>query len=189
MSLRLFTQECPGLLFSLGRFLDEPALQVLTDDYDRVVAAGGNDEEGIKREEGVSFNRRIARILSLVTKEGGCRNLSDLRVAMYACATRDEIVPDEEVLAAKVRQARAVFEVERPEGVAATVAAAIILDAVRHMHMTSFTIEERAQRIGALNVTPLLSTIPEVLRDKLTHSISMQKRGLVAESDRGEESP
>lgn len=182
MSLRLFTRECPGLLFSLGRFLDEPALQVLTDDYDRVVAAGGNDEEGITREEGVSFNRRVARILSLVVKEGGCRAPSDLRIAMYASTTHECVPPDDECLAAEVRRARAASTVERLEGIAAVVAASIMLDTVRHMHMTSFTTEERARRLGSLNVDAVLSSVPQQLRDKLTHSISMQQRGLGAES-------
>lgn len=69
MSLDRFTKECHGLAGSLSRLYGEAVAAQIAGDYCVAADLGGNLEPALPREEGVSFNPRIARVVSLVVQE------------------------------------------------------------------------------------------------------------------------
>jgi hypothetical protein len=62
-----FKSECPGVFGLLSRLLGEDAASALAVDYELVSQHDGNYEPAVIREEGVSYNPRIGRVLSIVT--------------------------------------------------------------------------------------------------------------------------
>jgi hypothetical protein len=184
MSSKLFRQDSPGIVFALERFLDETSMVQLFGDYEVVVAAGGNDEHGVIREEGVSYNRRIARILTIVLKEAGSSDFETLRLALYACA-KDEVTVSEPALDRDIRAVRASESAAPTTLSVAIVSAALILDRSRHLHMTTMSLSEQLTCVEALGASRALRRevpIPEPLRKKVEYSMSVQKRRLEAES-------
>ena len=182
MSSKLFRQDSPGIVFALERVLDEESIGQLFGDYEVVVAAGGNDEHGVIREEGVSYNRRIARILTIVLKEAGCRDFATLRLALYACA-KDAVSVNEAELDREIRAVRESVNV--PPSTLSIVSAALILDRSRHLHMTTMSLGEQmrcAETLGASCVLLQEVPLPEHLRKKVEYSVNVQKRRLEAES-------
>ena len=184
MSSKLFRQDSPGIVFALERVLDEESIGQLFGDYEVVVAAGGNDEHGVIREEGVSYNRRIARILTIVLKEAGCRDFATLRLALYACA-KDAVSVNEAELDREIRAVRESVNVPPSTLSVAIVSAALLLDRSRHLHMTTMSLGEQmrcAETLGASCVLRQEVPLPEHLRKKVEYSVNVQKRRLEAES-------
>ena len=81
------SEECPGLAVLLGRYFDPSTVEILSEDYFAAVVRGGNQEDGIIREEGVSFNPRLARIITVLLRDGGVRDSWMLRVAVYGAVS------------------------------------------------------------------------------------------------------
>lgn len=177
--MSLFQQECPGIFLVLSRFLSADNLRVISDDYEAVAGRGGNHEPRVHREEGVSFNPRLARILLIVTREAGLREFPLLRAALYSALhhTTDELmpwVPDE--LRALVT---AIRDPLREDEGASNVRAAITLDAIRHLHMTDYSIAEKETFLEEWKSSPLMavsSAARDNLRQKLRSALAMQRR-------------
>ena len=178
-----FTKECPGLAGSLGRLYGEQVTVQFAHDYCAAADQGGNDELGVAREEGVSFNPRIARVVSLVIQD--CVEVTPhmLRVVAYSTLANDGETPPE--LRSELLAVRDVTETS-PQWIKC-IALALMLDRVRHLHMATIDIDEKERILTSFTSSALLGPgagSPENLRLKLIHSIDMQRRRL--HIDRGE---
>lgn len=183
MMLVRFTKECPGLAGSLGRLYGKDVLAQFARDYCEAADRGGNAELGVAREEGVSFNPRIARVVSLVIQEYAHITPDLLRVVAYSTVPLDGEIPVE--LRSDISAVRDVTP-ERPEWIKC-IALALMLDRVRHLHMADIRSDEKERMLTGFASSPILAPetgSPENLRLKLIHSIDMQRRRLHIE--RGE---
>ena len=176
--------ECPGLAVLLGRYFAAPTIEALAEDYYGASARGANQEFGVVREEGVSFNPRLARILTLLLREGGVRDPWVMRVAMYGAAS-SEGSPLEELdaqLAAEVR----LLTLDPCSGSPwhKTIALAYILDRVRHLHMTTMTVSEREEYLRTVEQTSIVSgdSPRDPFLGKVRHAITLQRKRLSIDS-------
>ncbi len=175
-----FTQECPGLAGSLTRLYGRQVADEFAQHYAIVADRGGNHELGVVREEGGSFNPRIARVISLVIQD--CDEVTPLvlRVAAYSALPVDVEVPAEfqsDVIA--VREATPAS----PQW-ASCIALALILDQVRHLHMANVSVSDKERVIATVESSPLLAPglgSPENLRLKVIHGVAMQRRRIKME--------
>ena len=175
MTLVRFTKEAPGLAGSLGRLYGHEVVERVALDYCAVADRGGNDELGVIREEGVSHNPRIARVVSLVIQD--CKEVTPrvLRAAVYGTLPLTQGVPPEllpDLVA--IREATPTS----PEW-AACVALALMLDRVRHLHMADIPVREKEGILFTVEASSLLTPgvgSPENLRLKVIHGVAMQRR-------------
>jgi hypothetical protein len=172
-------ENAPKVFAVLARYLADPHLDQLAAEYFECVELGGNEEPGMVREEGVSFNPRMARVLSLLLTDGGVRDLDTLRVSLYAASPR--AVQDSAHLAPTELRELVVAVWTDPCAMltAALIRGAIELDAVRHLHQTTYSVAEREEILAHTERTVLadpLSMLPEWLRKKLEHAITLQRR-------------
>jgi len=183
MMLVRFTKECPGLAGSLGRLYGNDVVSQFAHDYCEAAARGGNAELGVAREDGVSFNPRIARVVSLVIQDSDDITPHVLRVAAYSAVPLDGEIPAD--LRSDVSAVRDVAS-ESPEWIKC-IALALMLDRARHLHMADIGFDEKEGILGSFASSALLASdggSPASLRLKLIHSIDMQRRRLHV--DRGE---
>ncbi len=175
--------EVPGLTCKLGRVFGSEAIDWLEVHFDRVVQLGGNYEEGLMREEGVSFNPRVARIASLVLEHSDNPIIEVIAAAMWS------LVPEQ--VAELQGNAPEVYDLvvgvfEQSEGSAvnptsATIRAVLLLDRLRHLHMTSFAVAEKAtvlQEAASSSVFSEEFPISQELRAKVEHAIRLQQRNV-----------
>jgi hypothetical protein len=155
--------------------LSEPERAIIASDYAKVVGLGGNVEERLTREPEASFNPRPARVALLVMEEGSENHSLAIRAALWACSPGNPEDPAVQRVVDDVRHGR--FH----ERVAATIAAALLLDRVRHLHMTELEESEKAEYLAHVGSSPCLeksSAAAERLKQKLAHAISLQRRRL-----------
>lgn len=171
-------QRAPKIFKALARFLDQTQLDQLAAEYFECDRLGGNVELGMVREEGVSFNPRLARLLSLLVTDGGVREFSLLRAALYA-ACLSESVELEQLPKELKSLISAVWRPDLSLSEAVLIRGVIELDTIRHLHQTAFSQPERIERIQALKrlLQRLQSgVLPEWLRIKLEHAVLLQTR-------------
>lgn len=182
MTLERFTKECPGLVGSLGRLYGKEVAAELASVYARVADLGGNDELGVAREDGVSFNPRIARVLSLVIQDCDDVGLRVLTVAAYSTLPGEVEIPAD--IRADVLAVREALPSSPPW--ASSVALAIMLDRVRHLHMSELPVSDKERVLSAIESSPLLtpgSGSSENLRLKVIHGVAMQRRRIKMDAE------
>jgi hypothetical protein len=173
-----------GMLSLLQRLLSAAEVAAIVADYSRVAEAGGNEEAEIYREEGVSFNPRLARVLSILIKDLTVRDAIQLRAALYAAqvssmGNRWADIP-KVLLPLVVPDAKGTFDDARGY----TIQAVLALDSVRHLHQSSRAVSEKEQVLKAaesLLIVPSSTGIPDVLANKLQHACAQQRRLLALE--------
>lgn len=179
--------KAPGLTFKLEKRFSAAIIDKLDRHYTAVEQAGGNEELGLTREEGVSYNPRIARVASLLLEERG-KDLTEneIAAAMWSLITKEipELTtanPDVSDLVELVRgdllQASSHAQVSAIIGVRE-------LDTIRHLHMTTRSLDEKRAYLADLKTSALLapsSAISQTLRKKIEHAIAMQERCLEAQ--------
>lgn len=162
----------------LERCIDHAELGRIIDDYLFCCQRGGNLEPGMVREDGVSFNPRLARILWLLVVDGGMRDSAVLRTALYA-ATLDA-VPQAQSISVELLAAIQAARSSTPETASAALIRGVIeLDTVRHIHQTDFSSDDRSRMLA--RAQSVLSHIvraqaPEWVCTKLNHAINLQLR-------------
>ncbi len=170
---------------SLGRLYGEEVVAQIGGDYCAAADRGGNVEPGLSREEGVSFNPRIARIVSLVMQD--CEEVTPhmLRVAVFSTLPdgATEGVPTE--LCKDVSEVRAASPESSPwiQGISL----ALYLDRIRHLHMVAMSDAERIAYVEYVKSSPLLSVrsgAPENLRLKVIHAIDLQSRRIAIDAEK-----
>jgi hypothetical protein len=184
MSMVRLSKECPGFAVLLGRYFDATTAEILAGDYFTAARNGGNLDERVVREEGVSFNPRVARIVTLLLRDGGVTDPWVVRVAMcsavsFAAGALADFDPT--LVAEAERLAR-----DPLEGPAwyQTIVLACMLDRVRHLHMTDMSVSEREECLKGLERSPAVSDRggDERLLDKVRHAIKLQRTRLSVES-------
>jgi|GEM_PF-1543588 len=173
----------PKVFSALGRFLDPVQLEQIATDYQRCAELGGNTEPGLVREEGVSFNPRLARVLSLLVSDGKERDPVTLRAALYAAtlavvcgAKLESFVPTE-----LLRVVEAVEEARPSLPEAALVRGVIELDTLRHVHQVNHSVAERVVMLADKEKflqTGFLALLPAWLQGKLEHALALQLRNV-----------
>jgi hypothetical protein len=175
-------ENAPKVFVALARFLSAEQLDRLAAEYCHCVRLGGNVEPGLVRQEGASFNPRLARVLSLLTADGGIRNFTTLRAAIYAASVGEfpEALLDE----VPVELLELVTNVSKNEFVqpdSVLIRGVIVLDTLRHLHQTDLSVQQRTEQLLALKEQLLGKPgeiCPEWLRKKLEHAITLQMRRL-----------
>jgi len=170
-----FQSECPGVFGLLSRLLGEDPALLLAADYDLVTKHDGNYEPAVIREEGVSYNPRVGRVLSIIIQDGGVQERDAIRSAMYACAPRLEPPEELEPLGSEARNLLST------EPVANTIQLALELDFIRHLHMTTYSVEDREKLLterAQSTLIPRLGKGSPTLFQKVAHAITLQQRRL-----------
>jgi hypothetical protein len=186
MSLTRFAKECHGLAGSLTRLYGEGVVSQISEDYSAAADLGGNLELALPREEGVSFNPRIARVVSLVIQECDSVGLTLLRSAVYSCVDNDRIndIPPEVGCEVKEIKTASLQSPAWAQGVSLV----LMLDRVRHLHMVTSTHDEKGAYLDEVRASMLLrpeSRAPERLRMKVQHAVDLQARRLADDRERG----
>jgi hypothetical protein len=148
-------EQSPKVFIALKRFLEPDQLTSLAANYQECVSLGGNVEAGMTREEGVSFNPRLARILSIMIQDGGVKDFELLRSALYAACDNSAVSGS------------------------TLVRGVIALDSIRHLHQTDFSEPKRQEILLGVESTllgQLRNEMPEWLQKKLEHAIALQRR-------------
>jgi hypothetical protein len=195
MDKQALLHESPKVFAALARFLNPAELRLLSEDYQTAKDLGGDVECGLTREEGVSYNPRLARVLLIMARDLGCTDIEMYRVALYAAvfdtglgvansaAPSDfSIIPDE--IRELVANVQGVQEGDTRSG---SISGVIALDAVRHLHLTRWEATQRESILVALEdnlMSKLRSSAPEILVRKLQVAINLQRRRLVADRAR-----
>lgn len=185
MILVRFTKECPGLAGSLGRIYGDEVMAQIGADYCTASDLGGNAEEGLSRDDGVSFNPRIARLVSLVMQDCDRIEPHMLRVAVYSSIADDKTDTTPPEVRADVRAVQCASS-ESPSWIQG-VKLALYLDRVRHLHMVVMSDVERMSYMREVQSSPLLSVgsgAPEKLRLKVIHAIDLQTRRLTIDAEK-----
>jgi hypothetical protein len=171
----------PKVFARLERSIDQVELTRIIDDYLICAERGGNLEPGMAREERVSFNPRLARILLLLEADGGVRDSLVLRAALYAASPADEACVQQ---AADIHTGLSELVQEARSSTPSTATAALIsgvleLDTVRHIHQTTFSPDERAEMLmhaELMHRRIVQAQAPEWICTKLSHAIALQRR-------------
>jgi len=189
MSIKLFKAQCPGVFTTLARLLEPTALFTISTDYGIAAMRQANQEPEMRRVDGVSFNPRLGRILMILLRDGGVRDPIVFRAALCALA---DITPGEypelpnEVLALVQTIQDGGIGDER----ALLIRMACDLDAIRHLHMTSYSVEQRDQVLLAKEREEYLRCVPkhlEALAGKVLHATHLQRQRLARDIDRQRE--
>ena len=183
--------KAPGLTFKLERIFSAAIIDELDSCYIAADAAGGNEELGFIREDGVSYNPRIARVASLLLEERGKDVIAnEIAAAMWSLVTKE--VPELATLNSEVSDLVKLVRGDLVYASSLACVAAIIgvreLDTIRHLHMTTRSLDEKRAYLNALKTSTLLapsSAISQTLRKKIEHAIAMQERCLDADGSEG----
>ena len=185
-SIHDLPDELPRVFITLRRFLSEKQYREIVREYCAVDELGANIDRETIREDGVSFNPRVARILSILLRDAGCRDCAVLVSAIWSCIAYDITFKGIEshfldVPSEYRASVDAVIGTPRQDSSTACIRAALDLDRIRHLHISSLEYSKRGEVLEAIGVTyteNLLAKLPRALYDKLLHARSMQHRRL-----------
>jgi hypothetical protein len=187
--------DLPQVFTALRRFLSDDEWNELASHYRAVDALGANRDPEIVREDGVSFNPRIARILSILITDGQCQEYRAMVVAVWATLAYDQLCGY--VLRNSINHpdryfARIDLIIENPfsDAVTACIRAALDLDRVRHLHISRLDFSQRKEvlcSIKSLYSNKLLAMLPTRLCDKVAHARSMQERRVEIDASTGKD--
>lgn len=83
MKISLLAQQSPKTYGWLRRTIDQGGLARIDEAYNCAIALGADDERHLNRTEGASYNPRPARLILLLSQEGGCRDPHPLGAAAF----------------------------------------------------------------------------------------------------------
>jgi hypothetical protein len=125
----------------------------------------------------------MARLLSLLIVDGRVRDFDTLRAALYA-ASRDSGLSGNEGVIEGIPQeladtVSAVWSRSSDNPTASLIWGVIELDSLRHLHQTDYSYVNRLAMIAGLErllCEEAALPLPEWLRKKLEHAITLQRR-------------
>ena len=131
----------------------------------------------------MSFNPRVARIASLVFEHSDTPTIEAIAAAMWSLVPEQtaELQGSAPEVCALVE---AVYGGSESRGLnpnSATIRAALLLDRLRHLHMASFSVGEKAKVLEEAARSSVLSEgfpISQELRAKVEHAIRLQQRNV-----------
>lgn len=193
--LRDLHDDLPQVFTALRRFLSDDEWNELASHYRAVDALGANRDPEIIREDGVSFNPRIARILSILITDGQCQEYRAMVAAVWATLAYDQVcgyAPRNSINYPARYFDRIELVIENPasDAVTACIRAALDLDRVRYLHITRLDLVQRKEilcSINSLYSNKLLAMLPTRLCDKVAHARSMQERRVEIDASTGKD--
>lgn len=187
----LSNTELPNVFSALRRVVMPDACETIADVYRIVDSYGGNNEYEVLREEGVSYNHRLARLVSILLSDGGVRDASVFVTALWSALVFDANVvyggkPAKGVPEEIVGEIEQIINdpLAQPHG--AVIRASLDLDRIRHLHISCLPPEARLRAIEAterLYGEALLAVLPKQLCAKLQHACMLQRRRLKLDSN------
>jgi len=152
----LLSTESPRLYKAFARIFTSEDLEMAQEVYALVVAHGGNQEDYLHRETGVTFNPRVSRVCEILIKECAQKTFRIFAAAMASCAkgisAELDCVDMKLVHEARAWDTKDGASQLSPE--AEMIALAIKLDELRHLHMT--TLDDTAKQAVYQDVTQRL---------------------------------
>jgi len=173
--------EAPALVSSLRRLFGDAQARTFAEDYEAVSVLGGNHEGHVVREPAASFNPRVARILTILIRDVEIVDVVVLRAALWSTVADPgalDRLKDDSIKALAIRVLAQDLMVDE---VVAAIRAAIALDTIRHLHMTSLSSEARTEYLNSDELGQLVrenSPVPLKLKLKLRHAVAFQDRVL-----------
>lgn len=191
----------PALESLLKRLFKGDMLTQLVDAFMLVWQTGGDSEGDIVRAEGVSFNPRLARLAQIILLDSRSKILkasdpqdelqhaaelviavwfaslpnSQYRQLSFKTSTKHKRIA---IIAGQAREIASGDLSGGPIGPEGIVAAVLILDRIRHLHMTPLTLEHRLKELTQLERTSLeILALEHIqpIREKLLSAISKAK--------------
>jgi hypothetical protein len=171
----------PALAASLSAFFNGAELEFLFASYRLACEVSALNEDRVIRENGAAFNPRPARIAAILIKEGKIRDANTIAAAFLACGEPSKIsgLQIADHILSLSKQAQHIIKngaaVHNTSAEALTIAYAIILDGIRHLHMTNMTHAEQLaglRKYGALisssksDLTPYLVKASSILESR-----------------------
>jgi hypothetical protein len=145
--------DSPGLYGSLKKFASAAELEQLEEAFLAAWKLGAGTEAPITRDPGVSYNPRPARIATILIKE--CQNLAAQEIAAcfwISAITRGAELPQTDYAGKQLAQQAfaALNDSSLPtlKANALRIAAAVLVDSIRHLHMSSLSDTERQAEIN-----------------------------------------
>jgi hypothetical protein len=192
MEKQALLNESPKVFKALAKFLTPTELRQLSEDYQTAKDLGGDVEIGLTREEGVSYNPRLARVLLILARDLGCTDIEIYRAALYAAvfdsglgATESATSSDLGGVPDQIRELVARAEGwQEDDTISSSIRGVIALDAVRHLHLTRLEALQRESILEDLEdkvISKLKSSAAEILVQKLQVAINLQRRRLAAD--------
>lgn len=144
----------PATTAQLERYLPRSEINLIARAYDFLAEKNEAGELKVAREVDASFNARPSRILQIALIEGQLRTSSALVVSLLASAQDDHSLldwntPSEQKAALLIRSFIGGEDVELSEE-QLDIAGAILLDEIRHMHMSTLPYQSRSHRLDQL---------------------------------------
>lgn len=182
MAQSTLADDSPKVFQALARFLGPDELALVADDYAVADNHGGNSELRLSREKGVSFNPRLARIMSILIHDLAVRDLATIRAALYSAVfdsgfgiswnpgMNPPVPPELQSL---------VSAGTLGQRVSGTIHGVIALDSIRHLHQGEWSDQEREDILARAEqiVQSLVDSQHETkLISKLSHAITLQRR-------------
>lgn len=147
MHVGILDKDSPGLAQNLKRYLKEGEADRVRLAYHIASRHGALQETGVVRQPEASYNPRPARVAQILMTELRSFDAEILCCAILGCAKIEEAfnLPEElSTLQEPVNELREVLSINNLEASTSMVEGslyAIILDEVRHLHMTDFSID------------------------------------------------
>ena len=176
----------PNVFTALRRAVTQDECERIAAVYRNVDSYGGNHEYEVVREEGVSYNPRLARVVSILLSDGAVRDESVFVTALWSalvydadvfCGGKQATSVPEEMLS----QIEQVINDPLAQPRYAVIRASLDLDRIRHLHISCLSYEDRLRAIESVESLygeALLAVLPEQLCAKLHHACMLQRRRL-----------
>lgn len=184
-------KDSPSLYSNLNRYLKEDEVLKITLAYALAAKHGALNETGVVRLPKASFNPRPARVAQILMTELRDFNAETLSCAILGCARiEDEIELPENLAYMKEQFQELKDSIKSPNEApfsspCEAALYAILLDDVRHLHMTDFPIDFMKRKIS--HIQEIVETKEsykenQMLAEKIKHALDKLKN-FVQEND------
>ena len=176
----------PNVFTALRRIVTLDECEKIAAVYRSVDSYGGNNEYEVVREEGVSYNQLLARVISIQLSDVGVRDVSVFVTTLWSALVYDAHVlcggrPVKDVPEEMVVQIEQIINDPLAQPRYAVIRASLDLDRTRHLHISTLSLEARLRVIESTETLygeALLAVLPKPLCAKLHHACMLQRRRL-----------
>ncbi len=184
--LAVIAPACHGLL---KRTLNRDDLKIVEELFKQVAKEEGLENSFTRREIGVSFNPFPARIIQLLITEGGIRDKESILIALLSCCSSHpisnlspELISASDKIISFLESTQELPILERGER---EIAFCHILDRLRHLHMSTLSLNERTAMLQKLTIKikALEVTLNNRMNSMLNFSYQSAQRLICGSSD------
>lgn len=177
----ILSQDSPSLAQNIKRYLKPDEAEKVTYAYAVAAKHGALNETGVVRAPEASYNPRPARVAQILITELRNYDGNMLCCAILGCARIEseislpEELADIQTMLAELRESMSIKNLAPVSLAAEASLYAIILDEVRHLHMTDFSIElmkDKISQVQALIESKESFKENQRLVEKIRHALS-----------------